>query len=547
MLTEEQLKAQSQRLYEVFQQLETDAMKTICERVGSIGEASATDAHRLRELASIGRDVEAMERQIADTVGKSETEVRNMLTQVAEVEYNGNEGMYRATGTKWVPFAENAKAQALLSTAISTVNANVESAAGLSASISGTIGFINTAGKWEPMAKYYQDTVDYAIMQVRTGQTDFHSAMRKTVKNLADNGMCYYEADTGRKAVDYESGYVRRLDSSVRNAFMGGQQRMSREMAELQGRAFGADGMEVSWHSGARPTHVPMGGQQYTMRQFEHEAKPLLEDFNCYHRAFPIVLGISKPAYTREELAELNARDAEKRTFEGKEYNKYEALQMQRRFETAMRREKDRAICLKASGDKEAEKIAKAKVTALNQRYKEFSRSVGLTAQPIRASVSKYTRGQSLKTLTLAEEGAIKAYMSSEAYVLNAKLRTGEALSSREANIVKNLDNALEKLPAYEGTVNRSLLPSLNPDEVEGLIAELLTQEKIRSPGYTSAAKDIYDEGDLARMIIHSKTGRDISKYNPSEQEVLFKRDTVFKVKRRWYDGGKPFFELEEE
>jgi hypothetical protein len=268
---------------------------------------------------------------------------------------------------------------------------------GLSKSISGTLGFVNPQGAFAPMANYYQDVIDYAIMQVRTGQTDYQSALRSAINKLADNGMCFYDPNTGRRSVKYPSGYTRRLDSSVRNAFSGGQQRMSRQMAEMQGSQFGADGMEITWHAGARPSHVDFAGKQFSMKAYQDICVPLLNEYNCYHRAFPIILGVSTPAYSQPELNRLNAAEDKARFFEGKSYTGYEARQKQRQFETAIRREKDRAICLAAAGDKNGATLAKAKASAINQKYKQFSDAVSLKPKSVRAGVTGYTRGANAK------------------------------------------------------------------------------------------------------------------------------------------------------
>jgi hypothetical protein len=139
------------------------------------------------------------------------------------------------------------------------------------------------------------------------------------------------------------------------------------------------------------------------MKQYLDEVAPRLEDHNCYHRAYPVVIGISPPTYSQSELDELNANDAQTHIFEGREYNAYEASQMQRRFESAMRREKDRANAFKASGDKDGERLAKAKVTALNQKYAQFSSATGLSVKKPRTSVSGYTRGATEPPLFLRD------------------------------------------------------------------------------------------------------------------------------------------------
>jgi len=390
MWTREELSALPEELVQLFEKLERGTVDRICARLNKIGELSPASAHELTMLARIGGDVDAIEREIARTVGASEDAVRKLYTQAAERDYEFQRGVFDKLGTAWVPFAENAAVQSLIADATKVTLGEIRN-------LTRTTGFTNRAGEWQKLAAAYQDTIDYAVLQVRTGATDFHMAMRGAVKQLSDNGLSAIEYDNEGKRY-----YRRRLDSSVRNAFMGGQQRLSRAQAQSLGEKFGADGMEVSAHSGSRESHLWFQGGQFPILEFQRDVEPQLNDYNCYHRAFPIILGISPPAYTQAERDAMT-RDAHTTfEFEGKTYTPYEARQMQRRFETAMRREKDRAVAFKASGDTAAERIAKGKTTALGQKYKQFSNAAGLPSKANRAVVAGYTRGAGIKSLTNA-------------------------------------------------------------------------------------------------------------------------------------------------
>ena len=64
---------------------------------------------------------------------------------------------------------------------------------------------------------------------------------------------------------------------------------------------------------------------------------------------------------------------------------------------------------------------------------------------------------------------------------------------------------------------------------------------------YTSASTlTDYHESPTVRMLIHSKTGRDLREINASEQEVLFSRGTMFFVKNKQITDGVIEIEVEE-
>lgn len=460
MLSEQQLVALPERLQEQFKRLEKDFIDRICKRIGEIGSLTATDLHRLDELSRIGFDVAAMEADIAKTLEISERDVRKILHNAAEQEYNGVAYDMAKIRRDVIPFAENEHLQTLIDSISKTISGEVRN-------ISKTLGFVNSRnknnvllkkGEWQNLSTYYQNAVDYAVLQIRTGQTDFYSAMRSTVNTMSDYGLRYAVDESGKviagNAVTYASGYTRRLDTSVRSAILGGQARLSQAQAELVGQQIDADGYEITWHSGFRPTHT-FGGEQYSFKAFEDEGiRDLMDEPNCYHRKFPIVMGLSTPTYSKAELAELNAAEKETHEWRGKSYNKYESTQRQRQYETVIRQYKDRATAYESAATddlkkndpeayrqfKEAATAAKGKVTAINQEYAQFSRAMGAYTQPKRASVSGYTRGENLASV----DGKKDTYFLLGKVDFNDKNMLQSTLEKYEKIIVnKDYENAI--------------------------------------------------------------------------------------------------------
>ena len=91
-------------------------------------------------------------------------------------------------------------------------------------------------------------------------------------------------------------------------------------------------------------------------------------------------------SYTDEELQNI---DPPPFKFEGKEYDAYEATQMQRKIETAMRAQQRKMDGYKAAGDTEAYTAAKAKYRALSAKYKAFSKAADLPEQRQRLKIPK--------------------------------------------------------------------------------------------------------------------------------------------------------------
>lgn len=133
--------------------------------------------------------------------------------------------------------------------------------------------------------------------------------------------------------------------------------------------------------------------------------------------------------------------------------------------------------------------------------------------------------------LTLSEEGAVKRYISPDAYLLNDKLRRGEVLTEFEKKWIMYLDGALDKLPNYEGNLNRTLTFKY-ADEVEKFVGSLNIGKETRFPQYLSTKKSgIYNpEGQVQIFIQNSKKGKDLGQWNSMENEVLYPINFPFKV-----------------
>lgn len=91
--------------------------------------------------------------------------------------------------------------------------------------------------------------------------------------------------------------------------------------------------------------------------------------------------------YTDEELEAMKPENRPKILFDGKEYDDYQATQMQRRIEVSIRKQKRLKTAYEAAGLKEDSTAANIKLRRLNQKYKEFSKAAGLPEQSDRVKV----------------------------------------------------------------------------------------------------------------------------------------------------------------
>lgn len=132
--------------------------------------------------------------------------------------------------------------------------------------------------------------------------------------------------------------------------------------------------------------------------------------------------------------------------------------------------------------------------------------------------------------LTFEERGAIIKYVSPDAYLLNDKLRNHIQLTEIEKQWIQNLDNALKKMPKYQGSVTRDLNFMFKEDK--NLFLEQLENGMVvdYSQFLSSTTDKVYNEDAEIRFHIISKNGRDIRKFNKKENEILFERNSKFRI-----------------
>ncbi|MES1922867.1 hypothetical protein MHBO_004395 [Bonamia ostreae] len=103
---------------------------------------------------------------------------------------------------------------------------------------------------------------------------------------------------------------------------------------------------------------------------------------------FPIILGVSKPVYSKAELKQRHAVANQVKTYKvgDKEYKTtgYDSTQTQRRYETTLRRLKDERDALKSAGDTLGAKQLQQRITEKSKEYRNVSEQLGLKPKPNR-------------------------------------------------------------------------------------------------------------------------------------------------------------------
>lgn len=384
MLSEEALERLSERLVNRIEELNLFMIKKLGEQIVNIGELTPSQLRQVFQSVQYGSNFNDIVNMIAQITDKNVEDIYNIFEDVAKKNQSYAKQFYDYKKIPFIPFEEN-------DTLKSQVKAIAESTVNQYLNMSNTMAyvFVNDYGikEFSSLSETYQKVTDRAVLSISQGRESFDTVMKKTMKELTSQGL---------RTVDYASGYSRRMDSSVRMNIMDGVRRLNRELQMQFGEEFGADGVEVSHHKNSAPDHIDtVDGKQFSKEEYEQVNNGLerhVGELNCYHFIYPIILGVSKPLYSKEQLEADKKANKEGFEFEGTKYTNYQGTQLQRQLETKIRQYKDRQIGAKAIQDKDEVYKCQDKIDQLTQKYKELSDVSGLPTKVDRLRVEGFTR-----------------------------------------------------------------------------------------------------------------------------------------------------------
>ncbi len=221
------------------------------------------------------------------------------------------------------------------------------------------------------------DVLDGAMLDISSGLFDYNTVLKRVVEQMTNSGL---------RTIDYASGWSNRVDVAARRAIMTGVAQLTGKINESNAEKLGTETFEVSWHSGARPSHLEWQGKWYTRDELVSICGlgtiTGLLGANCYHSYSPVIPGISKPTYTEEQLERMKREELTPKEYGGKKYTKYEALQKQRRMETTMRAQRQKIKLLEEGGADEDDIInARCRYRGTSAEYARFSKAMDLPQQ----------------------------------------------------------------------------------------------------------------------------------------------------------------------
>lgn len=238
-MTQGEIEALSREIERNARNLEIDIMLDIVRRIKDnldIEQSMTSSAdYQIQLLRKMGYSDEFLKNEIKSYLKFSDEEIDRIYNQTSENLYKEYEDAFDAIGKKQTPFGKHPEIQPV-------VKAAIEQSKNTFQNITGSIGFTkNVNGKRQFMdtAKFYQRSLDEAVLGVATGAFSYDTVLKRIIKDMTRSGL---------RTVEYASGRTYRVDSACRTALMTGFRQIVGRMNEQVAAELDTGTYEVTYH-----------------------------------------------------------------------------------------------------------------------------------------------------------------------------------------------------------------------------------------------------------------------------------------------------------
>ena len=324
MLTEQDFLNIERQANKIYADLELQIIEEIATRIANFGYANTVVLNDIKIAQEMGILYENIVQLVASYNNTSYEKVQEIFEEAGAETIKKDDLVYKEAGLNPVPLKQSRAIMQVMSATIEKTAGNLQNLCMTTA---------NTA-----QTQFY-NAINMSYMEVSTGVKSYTQSSIDALRKIAQQGA----------VIEYPSGAKRSIESAVRMNIITGVNQTCGQLQEIRANELGWDLMELTAHSGARPSHAEWQGKIVSLsRQKGYLSKKDIgygeatgfKGVNCRHDWYPYYKGSTR-AYTQKEL---NKWKNEKVTYNGKKYTKYDATQEQRKIERAIRQDKKELV-----------------------------------------------------------------------------------------------------------------------------------------------------------------------------------------------------------
>lgn len=398
MLTPDYFYGKSDKLIEMYQELEDWILQDIAMRLVAAGSLSGTADRELWKLQQMGLHRQEIIKRISQLTGKSRNEVRRLLRDSVLTSFSDDESILKRLASVQPPLENNA--------VIAAMNAEMMKTFGELSNLTNT-----TIDQSQRDLLNLLNEVDF---RVASGLQSYSSAICEVLDRYAENGM----------NVSYPTGSRRSLEAAVRCCIMTSMNQTAAQVTNKYIVEASAEYVLVSAHMGARhdknnPTglqsHDWWQGKVYKIRGADPDTPNLLEatgydidlqtgeghvvnplglhGYNCRHSHKPWDKSLRNPYVDENGNPKIDIHESQEL---------YDLQQRQRAMERAIRKTKRQLLMkeqeMKAFPDvlnlqSDYDKLS-SRLRDQNRAYGVFCAENGLQRQYDRVKVAGFKKEQ---------------------------------------------------------------------------------------------------------------------------------------------------------
>lgn len=311
------IEKQASALYE---NLELEIIEEIATRIANFGYANTVVLNDIKIAQEMGFLYQDIIRLVTEYNNTSYEEVSQIFNKAGNQTLKFDDKIYTEAGLNPLPIKQSASMVQLLNSTIKKTSGNLQNLVMTTANNSQT---------------QFYNAMNMAYMEVSTGVKSYTQSIIDKVKDLSSQGAI----------ITYPSGRNMSLESAVRMNIITGVNQTCGKLQELRADELGWDLMELTAHSGARPSHTSWQGKivsrsgkkgYLSLHDIGYGTATGFKGVNCRHDWYPYYKGSAR-TYTQEQL---DTWENEKVIYNGQKISKYNATQVQRKMERQIRQDK---------------------------------------------------------------------------------------------------------------------------------------------------------------------------------------------------------------
>ena len=304
----------------LYENLELEIIEEIATRIARVGYANTVVLNNIQIAQEMGVLYQDIVTLVAKYNNSTYEEVEKIFQEAGAKTLKFDDKIYTEVGLNPLPIKQSPGMVQILNSTIKKTAGNLQNLV-MTTAVGAQTAFYNAMNR--------------AYMEVSTGVKSYTKSIVDTIKELSEQGA----------VITYPSGRNMSLESAVRMNIITGVNQTCGKLQELRADEVGWDLMEITAHSGARPSHaswqgkiVSRSGQRgyLSLNDIGYGTATGFKGVNCRHDWYPYYKDSSR-TYTQEQL---NEWENEEVVYNGERISKYDATQMQRALERKIRKDK---------------------------------------------------------------------------------------------------------------------------------------------------------------------------------------------------------------